>query len=84
MKTAISIEDKEFALNEDAAKRHAMNRSQFYTAAGRHYRQWLEADSQAKTTAINQALEHAGQPSVAQIEEFIDASAQTVFEAVEW
>jgi len=81
VKTAISITDQEFALNEEAAKRHAMNRSEFYTAAGRHYRQHLETSSAAKTEAINEAVKRVGQPAN---QDYIAGATEAVFEAVEW
>ena len=84
VKTAISITDQEFALNEEAAARYAMNRSEFYTAAGRHYRRHLEASSEAKTEAINEAVTRVGQPLGQANHKHIDNTAEAVFETVEW
>jgi parvulin-like peptidyl-prolyl isomerase len=96
MKTAISIPDQEFALNDDAAKRHTMNRSQFYAEAARRYRHYLESslssasDISAKTRSINEVIARVG-PSPADVDanadainNAIDNTAAAVFEAVEW
>jgi len=55
MKTAISLSDETFARAERAAKRHGMNRSQFYAAAADRYAAELEADD--VTDAINDVVD---------------------------
>lgn len=58
MKTAISVPDDVFTRVEDVARRHGLNRSQFYTAAARQYADQLEASE--VTAAINAVLD--GEP----------------------
>ena len=54
MKTAISVPDDTFSEVEQRARTLGMSRSQFYTAAARHYLD--ELDEQATTDQINEAL----------------------------
>lgn len=58
MKTAISVPDDVFSRVEELARRHGLNRSQFYAAAARQYADHLEASE--VTAAINAVLE--GEP----------------------
>jgi hypothetical protein len=53
MKTAISVPDGTFERAERAARKHGMNRSQFYAAAADRYAQELEsADVTAAIDAV--------------------------------
>lgn len=53
MKTAISVPDETYERAERAAKRHGMNRSQFYAAAADRYAKDLEsADLTAAIDAV--------------------------------
>ena len=54
MKTAISVPDATFSEVEQRAQALGMSRSQFYTAAARHYLD--ELNEQATTDQINAAL----------------------------
>jgi metal-responsive CopG/Arc/MetJ family transcriptional regulator len=54
MKTAISVPDDTFGEVEQRARALGMSRSQFYTAAARHYLD--ELNEQATTDQINEAL----------------------------
>jgi len=80
MKTAISIENREFMLNEDAARRHHLTRSRFYAEAGKLYRHHLDEQGGAKVAAINETIARVGQPATDGLEQ----AATAVFEGVEW
>ena len=57
MKTAISVPDDTFDRAERAAKKHGLNRSQFYAAAAERYAGELEsADLTAAIDAVVDAL----------------------------
>lgn len=57
MKTAISVPDETFERVERAARRHGMNRSQFYAAAAERY--VAELDSADLTAAVDAVVETA-------------------------
>ncbi|MDO5533491.1 MAG: hypothetical protein Q4F65_02415 [Propionibacteriaceae bacterium] len=59
MKTAISVPEDVFDRATRLAERHGLNRSQFYTAAARHYADHLE--SEELTAAIDAALVGTGE-----------------------
>ena len=80
MKTAISIDNREFSLNEEAARRHRLTRSRFYAEAGRMYRRHLDENDGAKVAAINEAIGRVGQPPTDGLAE----AAESVFGEVEW
>lgn len=55
MKTAISVPDDVFTRADAVARKHGLNRSQFYAAAARRYADHLEASG--VTVAIDAALD---------------------------
>ncbi|MDQ4502221.1 CopG family transcriptional regulator [Sinomonas sp. ASV322] len=57
MKTAISVPDQTFDRAERVARKHGMNRSQFYSAAAERYASELESED--LTAAINAAVDEA-------------------------
>ena len=57
VKTAISVPDQTYDRAERAAKKHGMNRSQFYSAAAERYA--AELESADLTAAIDAAVEQA-------------------------
>lgn len=57
MKTAISVPDETYDRAERAARRHGMNRSQFYAAAAQRY--IAELDSADLTDAVDAVVEAA-------------------------
>ena len=57
MKTAISVPDETFDRAERAARKHGLNRSQFYAAAAERYASELEASD--LTAAIDAVCEQA-------------------------
>ena len=86
MKTTISLSDLEFDLNEKAARRHNLKRSNFYAEAARHYRTYLDTvpeqgtELSAETRRINEVLKEVGQPDTS----WVRTNANAVFETVEW
>lgn len=55
MKTAISVPDQTYERAERIAKKHGMNRSQFYSAAAERYAEELESSD--LTAAINAVVD---------------------------
>ncbi len=68
MKTAISVPDETYERAEHVARKHGMNRSQFYSAAAERYADELEfADL---TAAIDAAVDAANSDGSAQFAVF--------------
>lgn len=63
MKTAISVPDETYDRAERAAKRHGMNRSQFYAAAAERY--VAELESADLTDAVDAVVDAANTDSAA-------------------
>jgi hypothetical protein len=60
MKTAISVPDGDFERFERTARKHGMNRSEFYRLAAQKLADELEGESEL-TAIANDVLERAGQ-----------------------
>lgn len=81
MKTAISVPDETYDRAERAAKRHGMNRSQFYVAAAERY--VAELESADLTDAIDAVVRAANTDSSARFA--VAASSQLLDGTVdEW
>lgn len=65
MKTAISVPDETYDRAERVAKKHGMNRSQFYAAAADRYANELEADD--LTAAIDAVVDAANADESTQV-----------------
>ena len=76
MKTAISVPDETFDRVERVAKRHGLNRSQFYAQAADRYA--AELESRDLTEVINAAIGAAGGGDSS---EFAAEAAAALFEA---
>lgn len=81
MKTAISIPDGDFAQFERIARRHGMNRSEFFRLAGRKFAAELEG-SEDLTALANAAIARAGQPS--ETGDFLRESERHVLDGTDW
>ncbi len=81
MKTAISLPDEEFERFERVAKRHAMNRSEFFRRAGERLADELEGTSEL-TRLADAAIEVAGQPAEDRL--FLNAAREAASREVEW
>lgn len=73
MKTAISVPDDIFVRAERAAKKHGLNRSQFYAAAAERYATELETAD--RTAEINDVVDELNDDGSARFA--VAASAQT-------
>lgn len=62
MKTAIAVPDHEFERFERVARKHGMNRSEFYRRAADAYANQLEGTNEL-TRVANEAIAAHGQPS---------------------
>lgn len=80
VKTAISVPDPEFERYEQVARRHGMNRSEFYRAAAARLADELEG-ARELTAIANAVIERVGQPVADR--EYL-ARAAGVIEGVEW
>jgi len=79
MKTAISVPDGDFERFERTARKHGMNRSEFYRLAAQKLADELEGESEL-TAIANDVIERVGQPTDA---EFLRESHRTI-RGTEW
>lgn len=80
MKTAISMPDEVYSRVDDYARRHRLNRSEFFVLAAR--RLLDEEERQLATDAINAALKAAG--DLTSDEVFLRRAAQRVAQDSDW
>ncbi|GMM97662.1 CopG family transcriptional regulator [Microbacterium luteum] len=80
MKTAISVPDGDFERFERTARKHGMNRSEFYRLAAHKLADALEGESEL-TAIADAVIGRSGQP-VAD-EDFLRASERTIADT-EW
>ncbi|VTR78440.1 ribbon-helix-helix protein, CopG family [Cellulomonas hominis] len=81
MKTAISVPDKDFERFERVARRHGMNRSEFYRLAAAGLADRLEGRSEL-TDLANAVIARAGQPSADGV--FVGESTRIMAESTDW
>jgi len=79
MKTAISVPDGDFERFERTARKHGMNRSEFYRLAAQKLADELEGESEL-TAIANDVIERVGQPAEA---EFLRESHRAI-RGTEW
>ena len=83
MKTAISLPDRDFDRFERIAKRHGLNRSEFYRRAAQRYADELEGESEL-TSVADAVLERAGQPADTDDGLFLRESERVIRDGSEW
>ena len=83
MKTAISVPDGDFDRFERIAKRHGLNRSEFYRRAAQRYADELEGESEL-TSVADAVLERAGQPADAEDGLFLRESERVIRDGSDW
>ena len=80
IKVAISTPETEREINDIVARRHNMNRSEFYTRAAANYRDYLSNAAQIQADAINEIIAQVGQPDSSDI----TANSDHILDQVEW
>ena len=80
LKVSITTPARERSLNDEAARRHQMNRSEFYTNAAALYRQHLDRADELAVAEIDALLDRFGQPDA----DVIRTHANRVLVEVEW
>ncbi|HWC22327.1 MAG TPA: CopG family transcriptional regulator [Flexivirga sp.] len=79
MKTAISVPDETYDHVERVAKKHGLNRSQFYAAAAERYA--AELESSDVSAAVNAVVDAANADGSAR---FAVSAGQQVLDGDEW